>query len=605
MDWSLPEGSQLFPPETPSFRTTAVPTASSSSASSHTLGTSPDLLRQSSHLLNTPEDPFGGTTLLNNLNRATIDPAAASLWTPTQPSGWSSAIAEASHQSLIHNRNLQYIKVFEACGTLKSQQQETQRAYEDLKLRYDTLSTAYNTLVTAVSDRLSASSASTSAGISNPLAPTSSNTDHLRVLSAGDYPAVKFWSKDDFTEAEKARKDVKGKAKMSDPVTQRGSGRLVKDDANVMFWYIQDKDGKTVSGKRIKAIRAHARQIWSHLLSIGKAPDTWSNATSVVRSYYAGEMRRQFPELQLCDLDYKSHSIATEIYPGWRMTYITNKAPIKVESDIDEDLDNLDNLDDDATETKNNDHGLVGNKRSATAPPVPEPAPKKSKSTAKPRALKPKPVTTRGPKSVRSSKRPASSASTAGPSSESAVSCESPAATLPTGDPPLPSSASSTSSLASAPTASSLAPSDISSTSSSASAASASPPVVPAISSTSASSSSVSSSAIPAISSTSASALSVSSTAPSAISATSSSTSAPTVFSPVVPDISSTSSASSASSSAPPAISSLSDRISESLLIPTPPSMTPAVATAPSTGHTALDLLARTALHTDVLIETQ
>jgi hypothetical protein len=199
-----------------------------------------------------------------------------------------------------------------------------------------------------------------------------------------------------------------------------------------MFWYIQDKDGKTVSGKRVKAMRAHARHIWSHLLSISKLPDKWSNATSVVRNYYAGEMRRQFPELQLCDLDYKSHRIATEIFPGWRTTYITNKAPIKLESDIDDDLD------DNVTEANNNDHGLVvGNKRSATAPPAPEPAPKKSKSAAKPRTLNPKPVTTRGPK------RTASLASTAGPSSA--------APTLHTEDPPLPLSASSTSSSASAP----------------------------------------------------------------------------------------------------------------------------------------------------------
>ncbi|KAJ7884363.1 hypothetical protein B0H14DRAFT_2564419 [Mycena olivaceomarginata] len=37
-----------------------------------------------------------------------------------------------------------------------------------------------------------------------------------------------------------------------------------------------------------------------------------------VRRYYAGEMRRSFPELQLCELDYKSHRIAINIYPAWR-----------------------------------------------------------------------------------------------------------------------------------------------------------------------------------------------------------------------------------------------------------------------------------------------
>ncbi|KAJ7872768.1 hypothetical protein B0H14DRAFT_2569983 [Mycena olivaceomarginata] len=320
---------------------------------------------------------------------------------------------------------------------------------------------------------------------------------------------------------------------MSDSTTQRGSGRLVKDDVNVMFWYIQDKDGKTVSGKHVKAMRAHARHIWSHLLSISKLPDKWSNATSVVRNYYAGEMR--------------------QIFPGWRTTYITNKAPIKLEFDIDDDLNN------NVTKADTNEHGLVvGNKRSATAPPAPEPAPKKSKSVAKPRALNPKPVTTRGPK------RPTSLASTAGPLSA--------APTLHTEDPPLPLPASSTSLSASAP-------SDILSVSSSTSAASAS------------------SSAVPPIPSTSASASSVSSPGPAAISTTSGSVSAPTALSPVVPDVSSTSSAASSASSALPAISS------EVSSIPTPPPIPPPVAAPPSSDHTALNLLARAALRTDVPIE--
>ncbi|KAJ7811084.1 hypothetical protein B0H14DRAFT_3150913 [Mycena olivaceomarginata] len=335
---------------------------------------------------------------------------------------------------------------------------------------------------------------------------------------------------------------------MSDSTTQRGSGHLVKDDVNVMFWYIQDKDGKTVSGKRVKAMRAHGPM---HATSGRICLVSANSPTS--GNYYAGEMRRQFPELQLCDLDYKSHRIATEIFPGWRTTYITNKAPFKLESDIDDDLD------DNVTKADNNEHGLVvGNKRSATAPPAPEPAPKKSKSAAKPRALNPKPVTTRG------LKRPTSLASTAGPSSA--------APALHTEDPPLPLSASSTSSSASAP-------SDILSVSSSTSAASAS------------------SSAVPAILSTSASASSVSSPGPAAISTTSGSVSALTASSPVVPDVSSTSSAASSASSVPPAISS------EVSSIPTPPPIPPPVAAPPSPDHTALDLLAGAALRTDVPIE--
>ncbi|KAF8164359.1 hypothetical protein K438DRAFT_1775514 [Mycena galopus ATCC 62051] len=69
-------------------------------------------------------------------------------------------------------------------------------------------------------------------------------------------------------------------------------------------------------------MRDEARRIWNSLGKNGHTPKRWGDADSVVRSYYTGEMRRVFPELQLCELDYKSHRIAINIYPAWHAKFL-------------------------------------------------------------------------------------------------------------------------------------------------------------------------------------------------------------------------------------------------------------------------------------------
>ncbi|KAF8130015.1 hypothetical protein K438DRAFT_1788898 [Mycena galopus ATCC 62051] len=70
-------------------------------------------------------------------------------------------------------------------------------------------------------------------------------------------------------------------------------------------------------------MRDEARRIWKSLRTNGHIPERWGDADSVIRSYYAGEMRRFFPELQLCELDFKAHRIAINIYPAWHARFAT------------------------------------------------------------------------------------------------------------------------------------------------------------------------------------------------------------------------------------------------------------------------------------------
>ncbi|KAJ7272745.1 hypothetical protein B0H12DRAFT_1228739 [Mycena haematopus] len=273
----------------------------------------------------------------------------------SQPPSWNPAIAEASHQTLFNNRDLQYMKVWDAFTTLRTQHQDAQQTCEDLKIRFDTLD-------------------STSVDPSTELLTTPPNTDHLRVLDPDDYPSVKFWTEDQFSTEEKARKSSKGKATMSDLSSKH-------------------KDGNSVSGKHVKTMRTQARRIWAHLHSVGKSPEQWGSASSVTTNR-----------------DGDLPGIEKDVYEGQHQDRVS-----------DDDLGN-----DEIKADDDDDLQPVREKRPAPTPLENELASKKSNITKSKPAGSSRPPTdatsTAGPSSApvssgSSSEAPASSASTLGPAS--------------------------------------------------------------------------------------------------------------------------------------------------------------------------------------------
>lgn len=217
------------------------------------------------------------------------------------------------------------------------------------------------TLGNAVSDKLSNVS-NTPVSQHDALAAPSTSKEHLDVLTHDDYPQISYWTKQDYLKEEAERKKVNGKASMKEAQSQRGSRRLA-DDENVMLWFIEDQEGNSITGSRAKAARAKARPIWGYLHGQSRLPGRCNDADIVVRSYYAGEMHREFPELRLCDFDYKAHRIATMTFPNWVKNY-KNPNSIKGEPDIEDDVSIT--------------------KRSASDPPDGEPVSKK-KNLGKPK----------------------------------------------------------------------------------------------------------------------------------------------------------------------------------------------------------------------------
>src|SRR5712691_7180504 len=106
-----------------------------------------------------------------------------------------------------------------------------------------------------------------------------------------DYPGVKYWTKQDWKEAENKRKDS------SEVAGPRGGGRSVKGE-NVMMLYIENDDGNPVSGSMAAAIRDFARSIWRGFHQQGMAPEKWGDVSKAVKDDYIHDMEKEWTVLR-------------------------------------------------------------------------------------------------------------------------------------------------------------------------------------------------------------------------------------------------------------------------------------------------------------------
>jgi hypothetical protein len=152
--------------------------------------------------------------------------------------------------------------------------------------------------------------------IANPLAlPFSMPSDPVSdlPLRKDDYPDVRFWMRQAWSEFTKN----KGTSDLHQQRSgERGRSRAAQG-VNVTMRYVEDEHGHTVDGHRASEMRKIARSIWVALANAGKAPAKWSQADLGSAESYRREMRRHFPELRLCDNDWKADLIASEHYPSW------------------------------------------------------------------------------------------------------------------------------------------------------------------------------------------------------------------------------------------------------------------------------------------------
>jgi hypothetical protein len=142
----------------------------------------------------------------------------------------------------------------------------------------------------------------------SPLMLPASTTQDTTTLRREDFPAVKYWYRHEWNDKEDDATEVGEHT--------RGKTRSAKG-MNVKKRFIEYQNGQTIDGHR-----AHACSIWIALATRNYSPATWSKADLETIRNYRHEMKTKFPELRLCDNDWKADLVATINYPSWRTNYI-------------------------------------------------------------------------------------------------------------------------------------------------------------------------------------------------------------------------------------------------------------------------------------------
>lgn len=145
-----------------------------------------------------------------------------------------------------------------------------------------------------------------------------------------DYPDVRFWTRRDWLDRSGQESDTM----LLDNSGRRGKARA-SQGINVAMRYVEDENGTVVDGHRATEMRRYARLIWVHMANSGELPVSWGKADVKLSQTYCREMRQRFPELALCDLDWKADQIATDNYPSWFKNWSesSQKAPVKHEQE--------------------------------------------------------------------------------------------------------------------------------------------------------------------------------------------------------------------------------------------------------------------------------
>ena len=109
------------------------------------------------------------------------------------------------------------------------------------------------------------------------------------------------------------------------PKGKRGKGRASQGQ-NVKMRYLQHENGDIIDGWRASDIRRYARSIFVGFALQGKVFQSWVEGVDAAsRTSYYRDMVARFPEVGLCELDWKSEQIASEIYSQWQSHWINKQ----------------------------------------------------------------------------------------------------------------------------------------------------------------------------------------------------------------------------------------------------------------------------------------
>lgn len=174
--------------------------------------------------------------------------------------------------------------------------------------------------------------------------------EHI-VLKREDYPNITYWFRHEYISAladnkitllddapikilDEADDDDDGNGEDGNDVNEqhggglkgkRGKGRASQGQ-NVKMRYVQHENREVIDGWRATDIRRYARSIFVGFAMQGKVFHSWVEGVDAAsRTSYYRDMVARFPEVGLCELDWKCEQIASEIYSQWRSSWVNKQ----------------------------------------------------------------------------------------------------------------------------------------------------------------------------------------------------------------------------------------------------------------------------------------
>ncbi|THH31022.1 hypothetical protein EUX98_g3154 [Antrodiella citrinella] len=228
-----------------------------------------------------------------------------------------------SAEDLKRNGNPAYLSLLDRYTSLRSDYEHEKRTFNHLEQRLRTtegeqaqLKESYEKLLAVVGSHMAVtkqSTGNTSSSV-NPtlqLSTIAQQADQT-VLRREDHKHVRFWTKLEWN------KHTTGAGGVTNPQDAAPNGP--KKALNKKLHFIQRSDGSTISEEDAENMRGFSKSIWfSFLTYCSKAmPPTWLQAPLELRQHFNREMTAQFPDLRLCDSNWKVTEFASIYYAMWR-----------------------------------------------------------------------------------------------------------------------------------------------------------------------------------------------------------------------------------------------------------------------------------------------
>lgn len=138
--------------------------------------------------------------------------------------------------------------------------------------------------------------------------PSSHTIGFLPPLLKSDYPNIRFWDWKSYSPPKKDATDANTTA------GKRGGARAAAGE-NVRLLWIENEDGSIIDGHVASAIRAKCRSLWIQMLVDGTAYKSWLKIPDVAATNFRNAICDAFPQLRLCENDWKAQALAKEEYP--------------------------------------------------------------------------------------------------------------------------------------------------------------------------------------------------------------------------------------------------------------------------------------------------